>query len=465
MKRVIIIAMMFTVIIACEENALLNTATDSGVQAELKAYTEAGIDVYIGPSGDLSGMTDANNIETGLNFVKASGGTVFLTDGNPTTTDHFYTSRNIVADGFKGCLKGEAKHQTLLHAGRQSELIGFQGAESPWWAQTDGHSFLATVIQLDNALGDVTLKDFSIHIEDAQPTNLMPDYYGVDATYISTFIEILGGEHDTYIEDIELIGMPSQAEGNIMGMNVSWGIHVMLGQPSSEGNNTGNLHIRNVSIENTGDAAFLCMRFGEGSNITIDQISANLVGQGLTAMNLYNSSVQITNSYVKSHPLGFPGMFFTNVPTGLYVADNSFESSRYWGLFLHHGVNNALVQKNRFISMTDNVCFGAVLLRGMNNTITHNDYRQSELPSWDNGAGAVLLTNTSQHNYVHEMKFNQKPGVTLCAMLLDLTDNPETYEYDGANTIHNYQPCENLAKRTLKHDVATTLSRASLRGK
>ena len=32
-------------------------------------------------------------------------------------------------------------------------------------------------------------------------------------------------------------------------------------------------------------------------------------------------------------------------------------------------------------------------------------------------------------------------------MIWDMTDDPETTEYDGANEVHNWQPCENLAER------------------
>ena len=45
------------------------------------------------------------------------------------------------------------------------------------------------------------------------------------------------------------------------------------------------------------------------------------------------------------------------------------------------------------------------------------------------------------------MKFPPSVGVTLCEMLWDKTDDPTLTEYDGKNSIQNYQPCENLAKR------------------
>ena len=45
------------------------------------------------------------------------------------------------------------------------------------------------------------------------------------------------------------------------------------------------------------------------------------------------------------------------------------------------------------------------------------------------------------------MNFPTGQSVTLCQMIWDATDNPFTIEYDGANEIHNYQPCENLAER------------------
>ncbi|TLX76534.1 hypothetical protein E9993_06500 [Labilibacter sediminis] len=451
MGKVYLLALLAFVLVACEK--LVDEESNMKIQtndAVLKSMVILGDDVYVAPSGDYSGLTDADNIEEGLNIVKISGGTVFLTDGNDASVDHYYTSRNIVVSEFKGSLLGEDTDNTILHAGRQSEELGFEAALSPWWSQTAGNPYLATVLQLDNSVGDVVIKNLTIRVDDDQPTNIKPDYYGNDASYISNFIEILGGEHDTYIENVHLLGKTTSAYGNASGMNVNWGVHVMLGSPVSEVNKSGNLFVKNLNVENIGDAALMFMRFAEGSNIMVDQLNAINVIQGVTALNIFNSDVKVVNSYVNCHSNGFPGMFFKTIPGGLSVTDNKIENPTYWGIILHDDVNSAEVRNNTFINLTKYFCFAAILVRGAENIIVHNDYKRSNLKGIGVNGGAVILSDVSSQNYVHEMKFTPTKGVTLCDMILDVTDNFGTPYYDGLNEIHNYVACENMAKRDFK---------------
>ncbi|WP_430816622.1 hypothetical protein [Carboxylicivirga sp. RSCT41] len=451
MGKVYLIAVLAFVMLACEkvvdEKSDLNTETTNSV---LRSVVVSGDNVYIAPSGDYSGITDADNIEQGLNFVKASGGTIFLTDGNDASVDHYYTSRNIVVSEFYGCLRGEDKNNTTLHAGRQSGGVGFEVALSPWWSLTGGNPYLATVLQFDNSIGDVVVKDLTIKVEDDQPTDIIPDYYGNDASHISTFIEILGGEHDTYIENVCLLGKVTSAYGNANGMNVNWGVHVMLGSPVIELNESGKLFVKNLKVENIGDAALMFMRFDEGSSIMVDQLAAINVKQGITALNIFNSDIKVVNSYVKCQSNGFPGMFFHTIPTGLSITDNRIENSTYWGVILHNNVNSAEVRNNTFIDLTKYFNFGAILVRGSDNMIVQNDYKQSKLSGIGLNGGAVILSAVSSNNYVHEMKFTPTQGLTLCDMIFDGTDNALTAYYDGLNEIHNYEACENMAKRHFK---------------
>jgi parallel beta-helix repeat protein len=86
------------------------------------------------------------------------------------------------------------------------------------------------------------------------------------------------------------------------------------------------------------------------------------------------------------------------------------------------------------------------------NTLDDNHFVESGLPGWTantpDGPGAILLDASTYYNTVLEMKI--PPGKTLCQMIWDMTDDPETLEYDGANYIHNWQPCENLAELVVR---------------
>ncbi len=450
MRRIGIGMIMAMVLVCC--NQIADDDLPLNMEEErmgLKAMVIAGDMVYVSPSGDATGVVDADNIEAALLYVRSSGGVVFLTDGDDLTIDHYYTSRNIVVPEFEGTLCGEGKNKSIIHAGRQSEEIGFKGAISAWWSLTSGNPYLATVLQFDNATGDVVLKNFSILIEDEQPTDVMPDYYGNPSTYISTFIEVLGGEHDTYVENVCLKGLKTTEFGNIAGMNVSWGIHVMLGSPVEDVNEVGRFFLKNVEAENLGDAACLFMRFASGSVISVDKLQAINVGQGITGMNVLDSQTTVKNTHVKIHSAGLPGMFFFNIPSGLNVIDNTIKTPWYWGIFLHNQVNHAGIENNTFQDLTQNFCYGGILVLGENNFIQHNDFKNSLLEGWSLGGGAVYLTGGSSGNMIHEMKFPKLSAIKLCEMIMDMTDNSETPEYDGANEIHNYVACENANRRDL----------------
>ena len=77
-------------------------------------------DVVIEPSGDTTGVADADAIENALRDV-APGGTVKLAAG------HFYVSESIVIEGFNGTLQGADKDVTIVEAVRGPNGEGFAG--------------------------------------------------------------------------------------------------------------------------------------------------------------------------------------------------------------------------------------------------------------------------------------------------------------------------------------------------
>ena len=446
MKKIALITITTLSIVACDKAVDEFSQGNQNKDFTQKSVVVVGNDLYVFPSGDISGVADANNIESALNQVKIDGGNVILTDGDDTTTDHYYTSRNIVTNEFQGALVGESKNNTIIHAGRKSDTEGFESSISPWWAQTGGNSLLATVLQFDNAIGDVSVKNLSIIIMDDQPTNLQPDYYGDDATYITTFIEILGGEHDTYIENIRLEGKQTSAEGSYLGMNVAYGIHAMLGSPVSSIDKKGNLSIKNIEVENTGDGAVLFMRYATDSKITIEEVDGRKVGMGVWTENIFGSIVKIRNNDFSINTTGFPAIFAANITSGLEITNNIIKEPRYYGIALGNGTNNAQVMNNKFIDLNKGFTYAAILSRGSGNIFERNNFTKMNMP----GIPAIILVPSTTNNYVHEMKFPPEINMSLCEMVWDFTDNPSTPEYDGQNEIHNYVACENLDRRDMK---------------
>ena len=184
-----------------------------------------------------------------------------------------------------------------------------------------------------------------------------------------------------------------------------------------------------------------------------------LWAEGLT------SGLQITGSTFNAS--GFHGIQLRNINNAL-ISGNTIQNQHLqeWyhsGIILRNGVRNSIVAHNTFENLSGDDG-QAIWLRGWDspgwevtgNTVDHNTFTQSGLPGWNadtpNGPGAVHLGLGAFDNEIFEMKFPPGTGKTLCQMIWDETDNGSTTEYDGANTIHGWQPCENLAERDARKD-------------
>lgn len=405
--------------------------------------------IIVAPSHDQSGVTDANNIENALNLAKATGGIVYLSDGQKNTTDHYYTSRNIVISGFNGSLIGEGKNKTIIHAGRKSVNEGFTPAPSPLWSQIlpSQPPVSATVFQFDNSTGDVILSKFSILVEGEAPVSEHIDYYGNQGTHIWTAIELIGGFFNTSIEDVTIIGEESTAYGNENGFNLGWAIHVM---PFGGGpfvswpppRTQGSLTMKNIDIENIAYDAILFMDYRDGSEVLIDEISAKNVGYGISGSRINDSEVKVSNVDVICNSTPYSsGMFFWFMQSGPSISNSSIKNSNDVSALILWNLNNASVTTTSFQNC-NGFLSGIGLFGAMNCAITNNDYKESGFGGWTDtsaGPGAVFMNGFTSSNYIHEMKF--PPGLTICDMVTD---------YGTNNTIHNWQSCETVSEKLLE---------------
>jgi Right handed beta helix region len=444
-KKLFIFTISLIFLVSCEpidELIIDEDLQEYKVSTSFKVSNDA---IIVAPSGDLTGVTDADNIEDALNTAKSTGGTVFLTDGDKYSTDHYFTSRNIVVDGFNGTLTGEGKNNTIINAGRKSATEGFAPAYSPIWTYLKPWAPLAsTVLQLDNSIGDVTIKNLTILIKDDQPTDIQSDFYGSDGTYLWSMIEIIGGEFNTIIENVNLEGKESSAYGNSSGINTGWGIHVMpWAKPPSEEwpfqPTKGNLTINKVTIENIGNDAVLIMDYKDGSEINITDVSTHNVGYGVAVARISDSFVNVSNVATSNHDAWWAtGLWFDDINSGLKVTENEISNAKWFASAFFYNVHESRITKNKFVNVES---FGAAIaLSGAStwNTVHQNDFRDSNLPGWTttypDGPGAIFLRYDTLDNTVLETKFPNNGAKTYCEMILDY----------GDNIIKNWQPCENL---------------------
>ena len=115
----------------------------------------------------------------------------------------------------------------------------------------------------------------------------------------------------------------------------------------------------------------------------------------------------------------------------MQIKHNTIRHSNYFGIILWPGINNAAISRNKFIDIGNN--WAGILVRGYENSIYNNDYRESNLPGWTthtpSGPGAIVLAGPTMGNFIHEMKLPTHSS--LCEMILDLSDDPSTNDYDG----------------------------------
>jgi hypothetical protein len=124
------------------------------------------------------------------------------------------------------------------------------------------------------------------------------------------------------------------------------------------------------------------------------------------------------------------------------------------GIFLWRSNNNNITE-NKFEAFGESAV-GVRLRPGSHeNYVHHNHYVHSDLSPYT-GSAAVFLDRGTYDNSIFEMKFPPIPGVALCQLIVDLTDDETTVEYDGMNEIHHWKPCENMAAREARTTESET---------
>ncbi|TNJ45273.1 hypothetical protein KFZ70_06840 [Tamlana fucoidanivorans] len=435
-KNIYILTISILVLISCNKEDIMFEHEQNLSNADL-SYNALSDAIIVAPSNDMSGVEDANNIEAALELAKASGSTVYLSDGLMNTKDHYYLSRSVRTEGFNGAFLGEGKNKTLIHVGRKSDTEGFTGVHSTGWG-----GFVPNVFQFDKPTGDVTIKNLAILIKDDAPRGT-----GSGPSFIGVALELIGGSFNAHINNIRIEGKASQASGNLIGYNLNWGIHVMPwgdfnpGQPGPPPRTQGSsLTIKNIDFENLAWNAISFMDFGDASKVLIDQISAKKVGTGVAGGRANDSDIMISNVEINCHDATNPqgrglarGMVFWEMASAPTITDCMIKNSNWWWQILIVASQNATITNTSFVDCQPGNA-AIVINNSTHCNIIQNDYRDNGLPGWtenSNGPGAVFMNPGSSNNYVHEMKFPAR--LTVCDMVRNLGSN---------NTIHNWEACD-----------------------
>jgi hypothetical protein len=187
MKKIIFLGLIMTLFIGCSTEEI----TEQNQELINTALKSKKADLVVTPSGDASGITDANAFQAALAALP-SGGILLLESGT------FYINRTIVApDSFNGTMLGQGVNET--------QIIGVGNQNSPFiivpslFADTGSTFFLFV-----NPDGIVKMSDLWFNLPQDLYTNTIGQPRGLLTSFIT--VAINSNQCDTRFDNLRLTG-------------------------------------------------------------------------------------------------------------------------------------------------------------------------------------------------------------------------------------------------------------------
>jgi hypothetical protein len=298
--KVFSIGITFLVLLLCtsctKDEVLL---TPDGEFSALKSAPIKNVpDITIAPSGDLSGVSDADNIQIALDNL-ATGGTILLESGS------FYINRTIVApSGFSGTLRGSGKDDTEI-IGVGDDLVPFLNdqiytAGNP--LSFEGSSFFF----FPDLAGSVTVSNLSASLPDGFATE--DNDFGDNNLTAFITVNLSGDGADTHFENLKLTGTSEDPDvlepwyfsqplwgiqvlgdrdpGDFPIPSYEGGVHTITSSEISKVGIQATVHetLKNASIEISGNSYSeikqTLYRWLDGCNVSITKNSMETISWG-----------------------------------------------------------------------------------------------------------------------------------------------------------------------------------------
>ncbi len=228
----------------------------------------------LAPSGDISGVSDANAIEAALNALP-SGGTILLERGT------YYTNREILVPDFSGTLTGSGKDET--------EIVGVGDGVTPF---SNGNLFF-----FDTPSGGLTVSNLSLSLPD--------DFVTTFGNLFSFILVPLSAEgSDTHFDKLRMTGTDA-----VPGLDP-----IFVSQPNNSiivtgdfgafpSFSSGGLHT--VSNSEFSEVAFQATQYQGFNNATIEVFNNSFSDVKQTIYRyMSGSSVSITNNVMDTYSFG-----------------------------------------------------------------------------------------------------------------------------------------------------------------
>ncbi len=287
-------------------------------------------DIVVSPSGDASGVTDANSIEAALNSLP-DGGTVLLEQGT------FYVNRELFIPDFNGTLTGNGKDAT--------EIVGVGDAVTPF---EFGIMFLFV-----EPSGFLTMSNFSISL---------PSGFETTVGNMNSFVLVLLTSEgtDTHFDNLALNGtdaVPSLPP--IFGSQPNNSIVVQGDFSAFPSFSSGGVHqVTNCDFDQAGFQGTIHQGF-DNAQIIVDNNTYSNLKQTLYRF-MHGSSISITNNDMETFSFGAIVVTQEGVPVpgddnSVHIRGNTIVTSGFMpvevGWIPDGGASySLLIEKNKLIN-------------------------------------------------------------------------------------------------------------------
>jgi len=425
MKKLLLSILIVSISIGCQNDDTVFESQDQSLSQEafLKTSNKVKADIIVFPSGDLSGVTDASNIESALNNISPNG-IVLLTEGT------FYVNKTIVAS-FNGTLTGVSTADTEIIAVGSQATPFLNGLINNIPGGFPFPVYNSALLFIDSPNNSVTVSNLSASVPDGFVAE--SNFFGNNDLFSFITVSVVGIS-DTHFDNLKLTGNNVvQLNNPVFKFQPSYGITV-LGDSSefpimtSGGNHTvtnteiskigiqATVHelMRNATIEIANNTLFdvkqIITRFLDGCEVAVDnnnidaesfgsivitqegvpiggstntvKISRNKVytsgfssveigiANGTANFDLLIEKNKLTNE--GADPIGFfnnvAGILIDAGNDGALVQDNTIRGTSNFGIIQLS--NDGLFIENNLQGLTPEV--SDYILVGNNNTVTDN---------------------------------------------------------------------------------------------
>lgn len=429
-------------------NAFIYFQSNYVAVASSKAATATEpVKVTVTPSGDTTGVTDANNIEAALKAVAPTGGTVELEEG------HYYASREIVlcnlatGQGNPLCdttiggpitVKGAGKNKTIVEAVRKSASESFASANSPskqaWINSAPQFSDAPGLFTFDHPKG-ITMEDMTLQVLDPEPTDSYSFFFH-PIHGLSQFVFDVGGDSDSTFKNVRLRGadgdsasLPGTPENNLVTAILSFRSDFGL---TASPVGIGDFTFKDSDLEDMVSGPTVSERRDSTITISGNKAAGTIGASGdPTDVGLFIRILDINNSVLSISDNEVHNAFILDlllVRTGnstIAIESNLLEGDRALGVIQLVSTSDATIKKNTIEGTAPfgiNDIFGSSThieknifridptnaavrpLFSSNVTVVENDYKDSTLPGWTGdpsngncigGPGAIRIVASS----------------------------------------------------------------------